>query len=174
MRGPANRRGKPARVGRASRHSPVCNAARSFGTPGVGFARMRRWGGRGFRIPCSTGAARRNGMRDPAALGRARGTRVAGVRRPKPAKAGRASRPPLPRPQCCSALWNPPRGICSGAPLGWVGGLLVPSLPRRAGREARPSGARIPRRRGARPVCNAARSFGTPRGGGRPDAPRGC
>ena len=34
-------------TGRASRPPPVCNAARSFGTPGVGLAGMPRRGGRG-------------------------------------------------------------------------------------------------------------------------------
>ena len=102
---------------------PVCNAARSFGTPGVGSARMPRWGGRGFRVPLSPGLARGCGMRGPSARGQApsvRGMRCPAIRRPKPAKAGRASRP-SPFAMLLDHLeppgWEPP-----GRPAGVVGG----------------------------------------------------
>ena len=165
---------------------PVCNAARSFGTPRVGFARMPRWGGRGFRVPIlpRLGPSKRDarpGRSDvchPRAGCEARPTAAGSPR-------GWGARPGTPPFAMPLGHLEPPGWDLPGCAAGVVGGSASRAARARpaetgcatrllwvepAGRESRASAVRSPQRRDARPgprspVRSAARHFGTPRVG---------
>ena len=170
-------------TGRASRPPPICDAARCFGTPGVGLSRTPRRGGRVRRRRASQARARARCTPDahPATRPFAmplvpleppgwdlRGCHSwvvgwASVARPRPAL-GRAA--PL-RPSAavvCGASVPAAGPACAGLPsprsarpcavAGWPG-IRVPSA-------QVPSPLHTGRASLHPPVCNAARSFGTP------------
>ena len=193
IRDPAAQVPSALSTGRASRHPPVCNAARSFGTPGVGLAGMPRRGGRGrlcrtteFRpwATCGRSAPLRNApalrrasrpsvgpcVRQSAAPGGAQ--RRVGLGFGYPPRKSRAPCPmdahPVPRPFAMPlGALEPPGWGYPGRPVGVVG-FAAAARPRPArGRAAHVTRIQPPARLQCRSVP------WNPRGGTYGDAPPG-